>query len=46
MRNAVQVDIADSSFTANTGFYQTRGIAVVVSHSNSVTLNNSDFNNN
>ena len=46
IRNAVQVNIEDSSFSGNNGFYQTRGIAVVVSHSNFVTVNNSDFNNN
>jgi len=46
IKNAALVNIDDSSFSGNNGFYQTRGIAVVVSHSDFVKVSNTDFNNN
>lgn len=33
----------NNSFSGNTGFYQTSGIAIVVINSNSVSITNTDF---
>jgi hypothetical protein len=46
IRYANSVTIDSSSFNSNTGFYQTKGIAILVSLTTSLSVTGSEFNNN